>query len=300
MGACHGPQCRYPYYADQYAKDVRDWVVATEVPEHRQGQLLIFAMGGAARRFLDGMTAREKHCGIELADAQGRVVRVSVVEFTLGVLEAQLPVHEETRVLHTGLDFFKFMQRRGERLEEWFKRVDEMLGEANRVAHLGLSVTFPSWMLLSLLQLSPKKCSELFEDLQRRLLRDRAEHIGLQQAILREKVLENSIFDIRSHARNVAGAGGSRGGGSCCSNGGAAEPRPLYMCPGDPGGHEPRADPGTGAAGKVPVEVHDGHYLIVTTPTRNVAAMTASGALMTCMAPLAQKNSESTRVALSQ
>ena len=48
----HDPNC--PYYADQYAEDVRDWVVATEVPEHRQGQLLIWALGGQARKLLDG------------------------------------------------------------------------------------------------------------------------------------------------------------------------------------------------------------------------------------------------------
>ena len=50
----------YLYHADQYAKDVRDWVVATEVPEHRQGQLLIWALGGQARTLLDGMSTHEK------------------------------------------------------------------------------------------------------------------------------------------------------------------------------------------------------------------------------------------------
>lgn len=34
----------YPYYVDQYAKDVRDWVIAIEVFEHRQGQMLIWAI----------------------------------------------------------------------------------------------------------------------------------------------------------------------------------------------------------------------------------------------------------------
>lgn len=93
----------YLHYADQYAKDVRDWVVATEVPEHRQGQLLIWALGGHARKLFDGMSTREKQHGAELVDAQGRVVRVSVVEFICGVLESQFPVHEGTRVFRSGL-----------------------------------------------------------------------------------------------------------------------------------------------------------------------------------------------------
>lgn len=79
----------------------------------------------------------------------------------MGASEAQFPAHEEARMLRTGLDFFKFVPGREERPEEWFNRFDEMLDEANRVAHLGLSIAFQSWMLLSLLQLSLKKSSEL-------------------------------------------------------------------------------------------------------------------------------------------
>ena len=128
------------------------------------------------------------------------------------------------------------MPRRDERPEEWLGRLDEMLGEANGVARLGLSITFQSWMLLSLLQLIPKKWAELLKGLHHRLPANRVEHLDLQQAILREKVLENSIFDFSSHARNVAGASGSRGG-SYFSSDDLAEPRPLHMCLGDPGGH---------------------------------------------------------------
>ena len=75
-------------------------------------------------------------------------------------------------------------------------------------SHLELSVTFQSWMPLSLLQLPAKKLSELLKDLHRRLPRNRAEHLELQQASLWEKMLGNSTFDLRSHARNVVGASG--------------------------------------------------------------------------------------------
>lgn len=217
----------YQYYADQYAKDVSDWVGATEVPEYWQGQLLIWPLGGQARKLFDGMPTHDKQHGAELQDGQGTVVRVSAVEFILGVLEAHFPVHEETRMLRTGLGFFKFMPRRGERPEEWFIRFDDMLEEANRVARLELSVMFQSWVLTSLLQLLAKKLSELQKDMHHRLPRDRREYVELQQAMLREKVLENNTLDLRTHARNVVGASGQC---SYFTHDDVAEPRFLYSC----------------------------------------------------------------------
>ena len=76
----------YPSHADQYAKDVRDWFVATEIPEQRQGQFVICFLGGAARRLFEDMSTHEKRHVCQLRDPQGRIVRVSVVEFILGVL----------------------------------------------------------------------------------------------------------------------------------------------------------------------------------------------------------------------
>ena len=88
------------------------------MPEHRQSQLLIFALGGAARRLFDGMTTHEKQYGAELDDGNGRVVRVSVVEFILGVLESQLPVHGEAKLFIISFDLFTCMLRRDERPED--------------------------------------------------------------------------------------------------------------------------------------------------------------------------------------
>lgn len=249
----------YPYYADQYAKDARDWVIATEVPAYRQGQMLIWALGGQARKLFEGMTAHEKQHGCELRGGQ-RVVRVIAVEFILGVLESQSAVHEEIRMVRIGWDFFKFAPRRNERPEEWFTRFDNMFEDANRLAHLGLSITFQSWMLFSLLQLPAKKWSELLKGIHHGLPQTRAEYVDLQQAILREKMLEDSIFDLRGLARNVVGAGGQR---SYFSHDDAAEHRPLYLCLCDPDGTG-LLDTGSAAAGSGGdvLEILDGHYLV--------------------------------------
>ena len=61
----------YPYYADQYARDVREWVACTEVDERRQGQLLIFALGGAARKLFDDLDTNERQNGVDLPDGHG-------------------------------------------------------------------------------------------------------------------------------------------------------------------------------------------------------------------------------------
>ena len=106
-----------------------------------------------------------------------------------------------------------------------------MLEQANRVSELGLSVTFQSWMLLSLLQFPPppNKWAELLKDLGHRLPRIRVEHVNLQRAILRERALEGSALDLRQGARNIFGSW------SYFSVDDASEPRPLYLCLGDPG-----------------------------------------------------------------
>ena len=116
-------------------------------------------------------------------------------------------------------------------------------------------------MLLGLLQLPAKKWSELFKDLNHRLPRNRGEYVGLQEAILREKVSENSIFDLRSHARNVVGAGGARG--SHFSGEEGVEPRPLFLCLGDLGGSLLLGGPGEGtrcdSGSGGDLDIPDGH-----------------------------------------
>ena len=137
-------------------------------------------------------------------------------------------------MLRTGLDFFKFTPRRDERPEVWFQRFDSMLEEANQTAGLGLNITFQSWMLLSLLQLTPRKWSDLLKELGHRLPNSREEYVRLQEDILREKVLENSVFNLR-------GGGGPRdspGARHYLVDDAEVGPRSLYMCLGDPGGCE--------------------------------------------------------------
>ena len=126
----HDPH--YPYHADQYARDVREWVAATEIEPKRHGQMLIFVLGGAARRIFDDLETEERQYGVDLLDDNGGYYHVSAVEFILRVLEDRFPVHQEARLLRIGLDLFKFTPRRDERCEVWFQRFDDQLEEANR------------------------------------------------------------------------------------------------------------------------------------------------------------------------
>ena len=74
---------QYPYHADQYARDVREWVAATEVEPKRHGQMVIFALGGAARRIFDDLETEERQYGVDLPDGRGGHYHVSAVEFIL-------------------------------------------------------------------------------------------------------------------------------------------------------------------------------------------------------------------------
>ena len=179
------------------------------------------------------------------------------------MLEHKFPVHEDARMLRIGLDFFNFTLRRDERPEVWFQRFDSMLEDANRMAGLGLNVTFPSWTLLSLLQLTPRKWSDLLKELGHRLPREQHEYVQLQRDILRERILENSVFEFR-------GGGGRRNapGSRHYFIDAEVAPRPLYMCLGDPRGSEhpsgvgPASSTGIGSPLADQVDVYDGQWLL--------------------------------------
>ena len=102
----------------------------------------------------------------------------------------------------------------------------------------------------------------MLKGLQHRFLVNRAEYVELQLTILREKALEHSISDLRTHARNGVGANG--GGGAHFSSEDVAEPRPLLCCLGDPGGTGSlvSGDGGTGGGSDDAVEVLDGHFFV--------------------------------------
>ena len=85
-------------------------------------------------------------------------------------------------------------------------------------------------MLLSLLGLSPKKWSDLLKEFDHRFPNDLAEYRAMQGTILREKILEGSVFSLRGQARLPIG------GRNAYMVEEEAEPRPLFMCFGGPGG----------------------------------------------------------------
>ena len=83
-----------PCMADAYAKDVREWVLATEIPEERQGQQLILALSGSARLLFDGLEAQERKWGVDIPNAAGDgYVHLTAVEMILRILVAKFPVH---------------------------------------------------------------------------------------------------------------------------------------------------------------------------------------------------------------
>lgn len=160
-----------------------------------------------------------------------------------------------------GLELLKFIPRRGERPEVWFQRFDITLETANRVFGLEFSITFPSWMLFSLFQLSFERWAGLLKDMGHALPNTREQYVGLRRAMFRDRALEGSSFDFRQGARGVFGSA-SR---SYFTVGDACECRFLYLCFGDPGGNDiveafVRFAIEDGDGGRV--DVYDGHFSV--------------------------------------
>ena len=112
-------------------------------------------------------------------------------------------------------------------------------------------------MLLFSLGLSPNKWSVLLKGFEHRLPNNLVEYRTMQGAILRERILEDSVFSLRGRSRLPTGGRGSYMVEQ------EVEPRFLYMCLGDPGG---TASQSVGAAGidtegPSHEDVYDGHFL---------------------------------------
>lgn len=107
----------YPCCADQCGQDVREWCAAIGLLEHRQGPLVVLAIGGAARRLFDNMGTVERQHGVDIFAYIGGCVHVSVVDLIIVMLEVHSPVRGEARMIRVGLGFFKFVPRRDERPE---------------------------------------------------------------------------------------------------------------------------------------------------------------------------------------
>ena len=106
-----------------------------------------------------------------------------------------------------------------------------MLEKANEEAESGISYPFRAWMLLALMRLPPKKWAEYLKDMGHRFPRTRDEYRAMQNAIIREKVLETQVSTLH-HEK-----GSHHNPGMYLAEESAANidaPLPLYLCLGSP------------------------------------------------------------------
>ena len=197
----------YNYTLEEYHREVLRWCGATRVHEDRQGNLLALALGGAARSLVDDIANDVLRDGADadFLDGRGWVHRTGV-EILFHALFLHFPTDVEAQMLRTGIEFFNFTPRQGEILRAIFHRFDTMLDRANRLAELGISFPFRTWMLLSLLQLSPRRWTELLKDMQHHFPRNMQEYKALQNAMVRERSLEDNVHNLQDQ-RSVHGDG---------------------------------------------------------------------------------------------
>ena len=154
----------FPYTLSEWQRDVGRWLRATKASEQRVGPLLSLAVGGAARVVVDELEPDLLAHGADLDLGSGRR-HYNGVELIFHVLQRKFPENLEARMLRTGFEFFSFTPRRSENLQTLLLRFDTMSQRAEELSEIGISWLFKSWMLMSLLRLSPSKWSEYLKDM---------------------------------------------------------------------------------------------------------------------------------------
>ena len=132
-------------------------------------------------------------------------------------------------MLRAGLDFFAFTPKAGETVQIIFLRFDMQLDRANSLADLGISYPFRSWMLLSLMRMSPKRWSECLKDLGHRFPKTEIEYKNMQNAIVRERTLETQVCSLSNSTPQGSGSGTYLS----AEESNLADGMPLYLCLGN-------------------------------------------------------------------
>ena len=219
----------YPYYLEEWEQDVLRWIGATRADPHRHGNLLALATGAGARVVTDHLPVDLLAGGRvgDFGDGLGNIHRTGCA-WLIFSLKQKFPTDFEALMLRTGMEFFNFTPRRQEHLAELFLRFDMMLDKANRLANLGISYPFRTWMILSVLRTPPKKWAELLKEIGRRFPRDQAEYTTIQQILTRDHAIETNVASLQTRSSGAGATGTYLALGD-------AEPLPLYLALGGAG-----------------------------------------------------------------
>ena len=219
----------YPYTLTEYKRDVSRWLAATKVNAERRGPILALAIGGAGRAVVDEIDDEQLVNGVDMDINDGQGLRlVSGPRLIFLALERKFPENAEASMLRAGLEFFGFQPKRDENVQLVFLRFDRMLDRANQLANLDISYPFRAWMLLALLRLPPKKWAEYLKDMGHRFPDNLADYRRLQEAIVRERSLENQVGQLH------VGEGGTTQTAPGVHLTTEQESLPLYLCLGAP------------------------------------------------------------------
>ena len=184
----------YQYVVEEWIRDLRRWAGATKVTVDRQASLVALSVGGAARTLVDSLDDQLLIQGgyADFSDGQGNT-HYTGLEFLVRAIKLRFPTDQEALTLRTGLEFFAFTPRRNKGLQALFLRFDQMLERADRVARLGISFEFRTWMVQSVLRLQPKTWAELLKDNGQRFPTNQQEYGRLQQTLVRPRAIESNV-----------------------------------------------------------------------------------------------------------
>ena len=186
---------QFLYIEHEYANDVRPSVLATDVDPERQGPLFVLAIGGQARLWLDDL---EEKYGSDIFS----VGRTESGRHWIGLgiicraLEKTFPTNTEAATLRSGLECFKFTRGQGYILGVLCSRFVLRLSSAKNIAKMDFSYEFRTWVHLSGLRLSPTTWRTIVKDIGHRMAADEDKFFEVRQALIRERVLGNQVFDL--------------------------------------------------------------------------------------------------------
>ena len=167
---------------------------------------------------------------LDTGDGLGEVRRTGA-QLLIFALKRRFPDNLEAMMLRAGLEFFSFQPSPGESVLIVFLRFDTMLEKANSMANLSISYPFRSWMLLSLLRITPKKWADYLKEMGHRFPQDEIQYKLMQDNIVREKTLETQVGQLGGGGNNYIP--GDRICRFVCDDP-FEECLPLYLCLGQP------------------------------------------------------------------
>jgi len=178
------------------------WLLATDMPEQRQGPCLTLAVDGEAKEICRNLDPQE----VAYGQYDGQNVQIkSGVRVVLDALQEHLGPMTQSRILETVEAVFTFKRQRSESIDVALSRWSQVLLNARHEGNMQLNPVAVSYLLSHVLKLSPSELLTHLVQLNGRLPQDVAEYNLFVESIRRHAQRQENNQDSR-HGNKPGGA----------------------------------------------------------------------------------------------